>query len=89
MAAASRAAGGGEQDPAPTDRTDRSTNPKASTKPEASNEPETPERFASLHDLLDDDPYLDEPFWPPVLLGLGLVVVISLLVLWKHGVLRF
>ena len=54
--------------------------------PDEPDKPDEPHRLASLHDLLDDDPFLDEPFWPPVLMGLGLVVVIAALVLWRHGV---
>lgn len=44
------------------------------------------DRVASLYDLIEDDPYLQEPFWPPILFGLGLIVVISVVVLWRHGV---
>ncbi len=64
----------------------------------ASEEPASPsdgdgdgdrDRYASLHDLIDDDPYVKAPFWPPILLGLGLVAVISLIILWRHGVVSF
>ena len=48
-----------------------------------------PKRYASLHELIDDDPYVKEPFWPPILLGLGLAVVISVIILWRHGVVSF
>ena len=54
--------------------------------PSDSHDDDEPDRVASLHDLIEDDPYLTEPFWPPILMGLGLVVIISLAILWKHGV---
>ena len=48
-------------------------------------------RFASLHEMLGngDDPFAEEPFWPPVLMGLALAAVIFVVVLVKHGVLTF
>ena len=48
-----------------------------------------PQRYASLHDLIDEDPYLNEPFWPPILMGLALAAVISLVILCRHGVVSF
>lgn len=63
--------------------------PEPSSEPPRSPDEGDPKRYASLHELIDDDPYVKEPFWPPILLGLGLVVVISVIILWRHGVVSF